>query len=181
MRDARAMAKLARETPRLRVGSLAHLPQEAHRQAVGCLQRRAGRSAVLWMDRQPHQTDRRRPIRAQIHAAQTREQLVEHQHQALQRAESGKEAGRPRACAQPRRPAGRRRRRGRRASLPTSRRPSSRTRRRGRFSRASRPRTGGCTSTGLTRPSAKRHEAEARLRGRRSRMLQAGQEAGLQL
>ena len=95
MRGRASDGDMAREASCLGVGGLAHLPQEAHRQAVGRVQRRAGRSAVLWMDRQPHQTDRRRPVRAQVHAAQSREQLVEHQHQALQRAESRKEAGRP--------------------------------------------------------------------------------------
>ena len=68
---------MARDTSRLRIGGLAHLPQVAHRQAVGRVQGRAGRSAVLWMDRQSHQTDRRRPLRAQIHTAQSRQQLVD--------------------------------------------------------------------------------------------------------
>ncbi len=75
--------------------------KKAHRQTICGACRRAGRSAVPWLDRQPRQAHRRRSVRDQVHAAKGRQQLVVRESQTVCGAEGRATAGRARYRAEP--------------------------------------------------------------------------------
>src|SRR2546426_11782265 len=100
------VARVAFQTPPHRSRDLAHLLQEAERQAAHPVQPRRGRGAVLRLDRQPPQADRRGSLRPALLAAPADEPPLCHEPRAgapadRRRPHDRGRAGKHQACIRP--------------------------------------------------------------------------------
>src|ERR1043166_5600103 len=86
------MARLARKASQIEPRSVGRLSQGPYGREIATVRGLRSRSALLRLDRQPDQAHRRRPIRNEGDAAQTREQMVRHQSPTLDETEDGRAA-----------------------------------------------------------------------------------------
>ena len=77
------MAEVAVRAPRFRIRNMARLPETSHGGTIGQLRRRRRGGALFRLDRQSREASRRRSVRPEVHAAQARQQVVQHQSAAL--------------------------------------------------------------------------------------------------